>query len=135
MTDLIRLQGLISVIVVCLRSLWLWHEKKKETNVFRLIQDCESGAPVTCCKGRRKSQSDASPRLWPLPFIKNSCYLKSLYPQHFFILSLEDLFYLPSFDHCSFSSGSCLHCESAWQSMHCWMETLRMSIWWFICYY
>lgn len=31
----------------------------------------------------------------PPPFIKNSCYLKSLYPQHFFLL-FEDDFSLPS---------------------------------------
>lgn len=30
----------------------------------------------------------------PSPFINDSCYLKSLYPQHFFTLSFEDDFSL-----------------------------------------
>lgn len=82
------------------------------------------------------------------PFIKNSCYLKSLYPQHFFILSFEDLFFLHSFtrsllfqqhSHTRTVTPS-FECESDCLSMHCSrvaldedVENVTMNVLFFIC--
>lgn len=134
-----------AVIVVFLRSLWLWHEKKKESNVFRLIQGWMELLSHAVKGGANKMSVTArANRMLSLsPFIKNSCYLKSLYPQHFFILSFEDLFFcIPSHDHCSFSSThtlapSRLHLSVRVTVCQCtvpvlrWMKMLRMLRWMF----
>lgn len=114
------------------RSLWLTSVTWEEERVRRVQTDSRIWMELLshAVKGgaNKMSVTARANRMLSLsPFIKNSCYLKSLYPQHFFILSFEDLFFLHSFtrsllfqqySHTRTVTPS-FECESDCLSMHC----------------